>query len=178
MWKFSKITLVSLFLVIMVLFFLKITISYHPSYDSVSDVGNWIKMTDSSRCDDYVVYKGNVYGTNMRTTDWNDYLHIRPLKGVDNQSFEVCKGCLYAKDKNSVYYPFLRNCIEIEEFWGSVTMYSVQYSDSRFKIENADPKTFKYIGDGYGIDKRHMYYNGEEIPWDDNIIKHQMEKHK
>ena len=58
------------------------------------------------------------------------------VKGADVKSFltiETDRG-IYGKDKNNVYY---ENLI----------------------IPGADPKTFKYIKDGYSIDKNKAYYN-------------------
>lgn len=150
--------------------------SEHTEYKSAKDVGDWIKMQDSSKIDNYIVFKGNVYCINLVTTDFNDLLCTRPLEGADAFSFEVCKGSLYARDRDHVYYPIMKMGVNIDSLWGSVTRFSEVYG--RVRIDKADPKTFKYIGDGYGIDKKHMYYNGEEISWDDDIIRHQMEKHK
>lgn len=42
---------------------------------------------------------------------------------------------------------------------------------TRYVVQNADSKSFKYLGDGYAIDKHHMYKNGERIPWDDSVIE-------
>ncbi len=93
------------------------------------------------------------------------------LKYVDIESFEVNINSddefwdqLYAKDKRYVYYP---QSIQI--------MDEYDYFDITFegdiRIHGADPNTFLYIGKGYAVDKKNMYYQGEKIKWNDHIIE-------
>ena len=83
---------------------------------------------------------------------------------MDIESFMVCKDSPdYAKDKNRVYYPVDICCIEGTRYGGSYTL--------KYILKGADPKTFKYIGNRYAADSMHMYYDGYEIPWDNEVIR-------
>lgn len=128
---------------------------------NIKDQGEWISLREGESCDWYYFKEGGVYG--MSPTDFKYYRYIDPLEGIDIPSFEVCKGSLYAKDKNHVYYPLLEECEDGPEYGAC---YMVEYI-----IEEADPTTFKYIGNGCGVDRRNMYRNGVKIPWDDTKIK-------
>lgn len=149
----------------------------HSNYYNIEDVGEWMPLTDSSHIDYYYNYKHKIYGTDLESPNWNDLFLIDPLEGIDYEDVQVCKGSGYAKDKHHVIYPLVKISIDFDEHLpGSMTNFGILFE--KYIIEGADPGTFKYIGDGYGIDNRHMYYNGEEIKWDDNIIKQQIEKYQ
>lgn len=95
------------------------------------------------------------------------------LKHVDVETFEVNVNPsndvweqyygLYAKDKQYVYYP---TNLHIEE---DNNYYDITF-DGDIRITDADPKSFKYIGKGYAVDKNNMYYRGDRIKWNDYII--------
>lgn len=94
----------------------------------------------------------------MYLSDSNDYHFFDPLTDVDISTFEVCKGSGgYAKDKNRVYYPIVVTCVDGYEYSGC---YFEEYV-----ITGADPDTFKYLGDGYAVDRNNMYRYGEIVPW-------------
>lgn len=93
------------------------------------------------------------------------------LKHVDVETFEVNINSskdlwerLYAKDKRYVYYP---GNIQIDDY---NYCYDITF-EGDIRIPGADPKTFKYIGKGYAVDKNNMYYKGEKIKWNDYIIE-------
>jgi hypothetical protein len=123
---------------------------------SFEDQGVWIKLKNGEDCDGYLRKDNDIYGLNL--PDKNDYHYFDPLTDVDITTFEVCKGSGgYAKDKNRVYYPIVVTCEDAYEYSGC---YFEEYV-----IEGADPVTFKYLGDGYAVDKNNMYRYGEMIPW-------------
>lgn len=128
----------------------------------VLDKGIWIKLESGQESDGYVRFGEAIYG--IYTYDIADCQYYDPLKGIDIPSFAVCQGSGYAKDNKHVYYPLSLICEDGTEFGGC---YFVDYI-----VEDADPKTFKYIGNGYAVDRNNMYYNGKTIPWDDNKIPH------
>lgn len=77
------------------------------------------------------------------------------IKNADFDSFEVFdENNKYAKDKNSVYFGFVRTfCPDCYWF----------VADPEKKIEGADPKTFEILEDGYARDKNNCYKSGEPI---------------
>lgn len=92
--------------------------------------------------------------------------HYKPID-VEIATFMVSKDVDYAKDGKNVYYPIDVWCVDFDDqsdcYGGSYIKRCIMYG--------ADPQSFKYLGDGYAIDKHHMYKNGERIPWDDSVIE-------
>lgn len=129
----------------------------------ISDHGEWIHIADNPHINTiYTLYDGNIYcididpkGTPLEA--------FEPMYGVDVESFLIEKNSYYAKDKRKVYYPMeLRIC-------DGMTM---SYMTSHYYvIENADPSTFRYLGDDYAIDRNNMYYQGLVICKNDSIIE-------
>lgn len=92
------------------------------------------------------------------------------IRHIDVETFEVNINSsedlwerLYAKDKRYVYYP---TEIHIEDY---NNYYDISF-EGDIRIPGADPKSFKYIGKGYAVDKNNMYFHGEKIKWNDHII--------
>lgn len=85
---------------------------------------------------------------------------IPAIKDADPNSFVVCKGSFYAKDKNHVYYPIGMFDLELEDTVGPPVVSDV------FIIKDADPETFFVMDEGFALDKNHMYFMGEIIPFD------------
>ena len=139
----------------------------HEGYDEVNDIGEWRTLNDGEREIWYVRVGDSIYGSTV------DEIHCcvkytDPLK-IDAKSLEVSKNCEYAKDKNHVYYPIraiYEDWLEEDEEGCSDITYLREYI-----VYGADPKSFKYIGNYYGIDRHFMYRFGERIPWDDRIIQ-------
>ena len=127
----------------------------------VVDNGEWVKLDYGEQIGDYRNKMGEIYWGNFYPDEYNYY--YPPFKGVDVESFMVCKGSHYAKDKNRVYYPVERYSIDGTSYGGS---YALKYI-----IKGADLKTFKYIGNSYAADSLHMYWDGLEIPWDNEVIR-------
>ena len=146
-----------------IVFFLSLLFLIGSCVDKSSkyeDCGEWVELKNGEECDGYLKIDNQIYG--LYLSDFNDYHYFDPLVEVDPTSFEVCKGSGYAKDQKYVYYPLTTTCEDGEEFSGC---YFVDYI-----IKNADPNSFKYIGNGYAIDKKNMYYNGKVIPWDNRHL--------
>ena len=79
--------------------------------------------------------------------------------GADNETFRVCKGSEYAKDKYHVYYPQVVICYdgfkedketgEYEGFGGEVA--------EKIILRGAKPSQFKYIGNGYAVSETRCF---------------------
>lgn len=126
------------------------------------DNGEWVILDYGKQIGNYRNKMGEIYWGNFYPDEYNYY--YPPFKGVDIESFMVCKDSPdYAKDKNRVYYPVDIYCIDGTRYGGS---YALKYI-----LKGADSKTFKYIGNRYAVDSMHMYYDGFEIPWDNEVIR-------
>jgi len=82
------------------------------------------------------------------------------IKDVDINSFVIGKGNYYAKDKNQAFYPIGISGVCDDSIFDGRTFVQI--------IPYADPVTFEVLGDGFAIDKNHMYFMGEEIPYNNN----------
>ena len=145
----------------------------------IKDNGEWVDIYDAPLTCGYILHDNRIYGILIDMESafdekifWTKDINMALLLDkADINTFKVnlIDDCYqpYAKDKNNVYCPI---DIEINE-WdeGSIVPYSVIYVD-RIIIHGADPNTFKYLGDGYAVDKNHMDWRGERIKWSDSII--------
>ena len=127
----------------------------------IQDKGEWVKLQKSQKINGYLRIGDSIYGGDI---DFNSLNFIEPLEGVDAESFEVCKNSDYARDKYHVYYPILEIYREAETW--SASRYE------KYVVDGASPKSFKYIGDCYGVDGYTMYRMGEKIKWDDAVVNH------
>lgn len=131
----------------------------HHDTSSIVDKGVWVQLNETDSIHNlYLLYNGKIRF--QRSS--NDSLFDSWID-VDIPTFKVCKNSDYAKDKNTVYYPIDTIHLVSDNFW-------IIYTDN-FIVEGADPNTFKYIGDGYAVDKYNMYYRGEVVPWNENKIQ-------
>lgn len=111
--------------------------------------------------------------SDMYTKDMNNvYLFNTVMKGVDPKTFELVGGS-YVKDAKNVYD--LNGIITGADSRTAVLVWANPgtsqneylkdkdsvYCDHR-KIQNADPVTFVYVGNGYSKDKNAIYYDGGE----------------
>ena len=78
------------------------------------------------------------------------------------ETFEVCENSCYARDAHHVYAPLQLEYLDGEKYGG---YYAVQYV-----IKNADPQNFKIIRNNYAVTGHHMYYEGKEISWRDEVL--------
>lgn len=153
--------------------FLSVITSCNSS--SLVEKGDWINIKEAPISCGYLLYKGEIYGVHVEETEeirwdevWSRKLKnwLSPIMYADIETFEVNindEEQFYAKDKNNVYYPVDRSLFE------GYIPYSSTF-EGNIVIPNADPKTFKYLGEGYAVDKSHMYYEGKKINWDDSIV--------
>ena len=135
------------------------TCLYYVNIPQVKDKGEWVKLQDSQRINGWLRVGDKIYGGDF---DLDDLHYFAPLKGVDAESFKVCKNSDYAKDKNCVYYPIVEIYRDAETWGGS---HLVEYI-----VDGASPNSFKYVGGGYGVDGYSMYYHGVKIKWDNTVI--------
>lgn len=148
----------------------------NKGYRSIKDIGDWIVLKDSMNIDSYWRFKDSVYGADeMDVYNYHDLCFLEPLK-VDAKNIEVCKGSGYARDKEHVYYPYRKIFVDYDYYPDGLLFHGPFFD--KYLIKNAHPSTFKYIGNGYGVDGRRMFYNGEEISWDDDVISRQLEKQR
>ena len=148
-------------------------------YDTsgIKDNGEWVSIYDAPVSSQYILHNNKVYGlgfVNKDSIPWDEvwsYPHPYPVDYIDIRSLYINVDdtwCKYAKDGRYVYcsaihYTFCdgdSDLIIFAEFYGDI------------RIPGADPKTFKYLGDGYAVDKNGMYSCGERIEWNDSIIAH------
>ncbi len=153
-------------------------------YDLPNECGTWVNLSDTIYESPYCLVEDSIYFgylTLINITPREFFLRCKltrpnfapPLTGVDVESFEVNINkdkSPYARDKKSVYYPSGTVYGGGPEFFDSTYGGGELYYGD-ISIKGADPQTFQYIGDGYAIDKEHMYYKGMCIPWNENIIK-------
>ncbi len=140
----------------------------HSGYEDAIDNGNWRILENFEREGWYLKVNNNIYGCDEINIECC-IKYNEPLQDIDVESFLIAENCDYSKDKTHVYYPLLIRCADLlgesSEDCNDYC-YFIEYI-----IDGADPKTFKYLGDGYAVDRRHMYDEGREIPWDNEIIK-------
>ena len=137
--------------------------------DCITDRGEWISVPVDSFVGGYNNIGGQIYWGYIVGTDFMEDDCLR----ADIETFRVCKGTEYAKDKRHVYYPQDEVCFdgikedeetgEYEGFGGTVA--------EKIILKGADPSQFKYIGDGYAVAGNNMYRDGKVIEWNDSIVK-------
>lgn len=126
----------------------------------IVDKGEWVKIENGEQIHEYLMMEDSIYVLNVYPR--SAYKNFPAMNCVDVYTFVVCKNGNYAKDKKHVYFPL--NGIDFDGFVCGGSRYL------EYIVEGADPKTFKYIGNDYGVDRRNMYYKGEKIKWDDSKI--------
>ena len=129
--------------------------------DAIKDMAEWVSV-DTDNIDCYYRVRDTVYwGPN-----WKECIILPPpITQADANSFVIAKGTHYAKDKNHVYFPIGQYGIEEYD-----TEWTPDMESDIKVIEGADPATFKYIGHGIAADKDNMYYKGERIMWDNELL--------
>lgn len=130
--------------------------------DNITDKGEWVSVPVDSSVEGYnniggQIYWGYIVGidfTEMNLTE-EDYID------ADIETFRVCKGSEYAKDKHHVYYPQVVICFDGLDCCGTVA--------EKIILKEAKPSQFKYIGNGYAVSGNKMFHDGEVIEWNDSI---------
>ena len=143
--------------------------------DHLLEKGRWVSIKDANGENGYCLFENKIYGLDLglrETADLNRRIRelqpLYPLYGSDAETFEVCINSdyePYGRDAHNVYYHDLSST---EFFDGEEVGGEIYRGD--LSIKGADPKTFKYLGDGYAVDKRNMYHEGKTIAWDGGII--------
>ena len=128
---------------------------------NVTEEGEWKHLNELEYKSWYFRAGDKIYGVDLGPIMTTEYHRYKPMNGVDANSFQVNSESEYAKDKKNVYYPLNIECYDGDSTGGCEII--------EYVIKGADPNTFKYLGDGYGVDRRHMYFEGIRIPWD-NVI--------
>ncbi|PWL62485.1 MAG: hypothetical protein DBY35_03085 [Bacteroidales bacterium] len=136
--------------------------------DNISDKGEWVSVPVDSFAEGYNNIGGQIYWGYI-VGDFTEEDNV----GADIETFRVCKGSEYAKDKHHVYYPQVVICYEgfkedketgeYEGFGGEVA--------EKIVLKGAKPSQFKYIGNGYAVSGNKMFHDGEVIEWNDSIAK-------
>lgn len=108
----------------------------------------WTALNDKESVDKYTRIGDSIFGGEIAC-------NIKPLNGIEVKSFKVLAGTKYAKDDNYVYYPKEINCIDYSDcgvcYYGKII------------VENANPKTFKYLGKDYATDGVNAFFRGNLI---------------
>ncbi len=132
--------------------------NFNNDESTVENNGTWVILKDGESIDGYTRSGNLIYGGYL-----DSLIYYPSMSKVDIQTFEVCVGSGYARDKKRVYYPIKEICID-----------ATTYGDCYFEdyiVKNADPKSFKYLHDGYAIDGKRMYLDGKNIKWKEEILK-------
>ena len=138
---------------------------------SIADQGQWTKISsfdDSVVKDTYALIDGKIYYGGFDRAFYDSVLCSKPesdlpyLKGADVETFEVCENSCYARDAHHVYAPLQIEYLDSDEYGG---YYAVQHI-----IKNADSQDFKIIRNDYAVSGHHMYYEGQEISWRDDVL--------
>jgi hypothetical protein len=108
----------------------------------------WYTLNDKESVDKYTRIGDSIFGGEIACD-------VKPLSGIDLRSFKVLAGTKYAKDNNHVYYPIGISCIDYSDC--GVCYYS------KIIVENANPKTFSYLGKDYASDGKNVFFRGELI---------------
>jgi len=142
----------------------------------MGDVGEWLNVKDSIRRDSNGNYYFRVYELVHNTTLASEGDGWGPGPVVNINTFKICKGTKYAKDWKRVYYGI--ECVGLELRKGRFrdNPEGLRFITDGLIIDGCSPYTFKYIGDGYAIDHKHMYRYGKRIPWDDGVIDRQLKR--
>lgn len=139
----------------------------------VEEKCEWVEITEIKQYNGfYLSSKGYVYGLNIDSDDAfpiDDYLQsLTPMPYVDARTLKICindDNEPYAKDSTRVYYAYFNEPVFVDGENMCAELYEGDVS-----IKGADPNTFKYLGQGYAVDKNNMYYRGQRIEWNDQII--------
>ena len=153
-------------LILTMVLFLSLSACTYRS-DDISDKGEWVSVPVCESVGGYNNINGQIYWGYIVGLDFSEDENV----GADIQSFRVCIGSEYAKDKHHVYYPqdqvrfdgFKEDeeTGEYEAFGGTIA--------KKMILKGARPSQFKYIGNGYAVSGNKMYHNGEVIEWNDSI---------
>lgn len=120
-------------------------------YDSFKDVGIWRKIENGQYYRGYEIVSDTVYFITE-----SDNRHI--IRDADPETFRVCQGTDYAKDKNRIYYIVVE-----KKYNGDSVLIN--------RTENADVRTFKYIGADCAADVDELYYKGLTAEYDGNVLE-------
>ena len=125
--------------------------------DSISDKGEWVSVPTDCSVEGYNNISDQIYWGYIVGMDFTENENI----GADIETFRVCKGSEYAKDKYHVYYPQNEICFDGLDCGGTVA--------EKIILKGAKPSRFKYIGNGYAVSGNKMFHDGEVIEWNDSI---------
>ena len=139
------------------------------NFNMVQGEGNWVRPQEDCPIDGYILHQGRVYGCFL--DDIKDIAMVEPLECVDVESFEICIGTGYARDKHRVYYPILVISADGEDFgYSYFKEYVVKKSLFGFISVNANPSRLKYVKEGYAVDGHTLFLRGKEVGWDFEIV--------
>ena len=155
-------------LIVTTIMFLSLSACSYRS-DNISDKGEWVSVPVDSFAEGYNNIRGQIYWGYIVGMDFTEDENVN----ADIETFRVCKGSEYAKDKHHVYYPQDQVCFdgfkedeetgEYEGCGGTVA--------KKIILKGVSPSQFKYIGNGYAVAGNRMYHKGEVIEWNDSIIQ-------
>ena len=143
-------------LILTIVLFLSLSACTYRS-DDISDKGDWVIVPVGESVSGYDNIGGQIYWGYIVGLDFTEDENVN----ADIETFRVCKGSEYAKDKYHVYYPQIVVCFDGLDCGGTIA--------EKIILKGAKPSQFKYIGNGYAVSGNKMYHNGEIIEWNDSI---------
>lgn len=112
--------------------------------EELKDKLEWTTLNNKERIDGYTKIGDSIFGGEIAC-------NVKPLNGIDIKSFKVLAGTKYAKDNIHVYYPLEIPCVDYEDcgvcYYGKII------------IDNANPRTFKYLGKDYATDGENVFFS-------------------
>jgi hypothetical protein len=133
------------------------------------DRGDWTPLKEGEHHACFTRCNDSIWGGYIDSLYTYKDLHYCSF--VDKGSLLVSRSSDYAKDKNHVYYPLIVDYLGNDDPNDFTTVAAVRVV--KCVIEDADPASFKVIGNGYAVDSNRMYYKGREMPWDNEVIRSQ-----
>lgn len=137
-----------------ILAFLLLLVACKP-YDDYKERGHWKQLKENERIGFYWRHNDKIYAALGDSAVLIKY--VKPMEDVDIATFYVNKKTTngmenYAKDKKNVYYPLHAICVDADS-------YGYEYA-TELIVKGAFPSSFRYVGDGKGIDGYTMYRYG------------------
>jgi len=109
---------------------------------------SWISLNNKERVDNYTRIGDSIFCGEIAC-------NVKPMQGIDINTFQVWAGSQYARDKNKIYYPLQTVCKDWEDC-------GVCYC-AKCVVENAKLSTFRYLEKDYATDGISVYFRGELI---------------
>lgn len=140
-------------LIVIIGLFIGHSLFFGKEYDlkTFRDVGLWRWIKTDSLIGYYELKDNSLYFSYSE-----DGIEHR-IDGADIETFMVCQGTDYAKDKNGFYYFGTEGSEEGDIFLN--------------RLQNIAGDSIKYIGDNCAIIENSLYYKGMQAQYDEQVLE-------